>query len=555
MRCCRSSVSRTSPVADDHPVVRRLIQPQHRRRQRLYRPQCTVADRLHARSRPQTTSPSHDLREESPTVPRRRFMASSQYVMGRPAAIHDAPHLLHAGISTLAGAHLQHRLHPAGPVHLDELVDPTEGRRVGSSAQRRADTENVDGCAVLHQFGNASLVEVAAREDPGRTQTGRVETSPDRPALGEQVAAVDAHAERSQPGRGDAIDRPLAVVGVDEKHRLIAVQVAEADERFGLRIMAHHPGVRHRSRQRQTESLAGFDVRGPAATTDERGAPRERTRLGAMRAARPELEHRAPGRRPDHARRPARHRGLEQHRRQQRGLDELSFDQRRRDAKQRLVRKDRFALGYRPDVSGEAQPREVVVEETRRGPPELWDPPQVLYLRGGETQFFQIRKRRLDSCRQQVPPAPGQAANRQFERRRSAHPGIEVAGRHRQLVEVGGQRGRHHDVMYSQMSTPSGTALLVVDVQNDFCAGGALAVPDGDRVVAPINRLLAAHAAAGAAIFATRDWHPVGSSHFRDHGGHWPVHCVAGTPRRRVSSAAAVSRRNRRGEQGTGARQ
>lgn len=79
------------------------------------------------------------------------------------------------------------------------------------------------------------------------------------------------------------------------------------------------------------------------------------------------------------------------------------------------------------------------------------------------------------------------------------------------------------------MSTPTGTALLVVDVQNDFCAGGALAVPEGDRVVDPINRLLAAHAAAGAAIFATRDWHPAGSSHFREHGGHWPVHCVAGT--------------------------
>ena len=74
------------------------------------------------------------------------------------------------------------------------------------------------------------------------------------------------------------------------------------------------------------------------------------------------------------------------------------------------------------------------------------------------------------------------------------------------------------------------TALLVVDVQNDFCAGGALAVPDGDRVVAPINRLLAAYAAAGAALFASRDWHPVGSSHFSGRGGHWPVHCVADTP-------------------------
>ena len=80
------------------------------------------------------------------------------------------------------------------------------------------------------------------------------------------------------------------------------------------------------------------------------------------------------------------------------------------------------------------------------------------------------------------------------------------------------------------MSSFTGTALLVVDVQNDFCAGGSLAVPQGDRVVEPINRLLDAYAAAHAAVFASRDWHPTGSSHFADQGGQWPVHCVADTP-------------------------
>ena len=84
--------------------------------------------------------------------------------------------------------------------------------------------------------------------------------------------------------------------------------------------------------------------------------------------------------------------------------------------------------------------------------------------------------------------------------------------------------------MYIQMSSAIRPALLVVDVQNDFCAGGALAVPHGDRVVDPINRLMAAYAAAHAAIFASRDWHPPGSSHFIDQGGQWPVHCVADTP-------------------------
>lgn len=73
-------------------------------------------------------------------------------------------------------------------------------------------------------------------------------------------------------------------------------------------------------------------------------------------------------------------------------------------------------------------------------------------------------------------------------------------------------------------------ALLVVDVQNDFCAGGTLAVPDGERVVEPINRLMNGYAAAGNPIFASRDWHPAGSRHFADNGGPWPMHCVADTP-------------------------
>jgi nicotinamidase/pyrazinamidase len=73
-------------------------------------------------------------------------------------------------------------------------------------------------------------------------------------------------------------------------------------------------------------------------------------------------------------------------------------------------------------------------------------------------------------------------------------------------------------------------ALLVVDVQNDFCAGGALAVPDGDAVIPVINRVARAMALRGAPVFASRDWHPRDSRHFVTGGGAWPVHCVAGTP-------------------------
>ena len=73
-------------------------------------------------------------------------------------------------------------------------------------------------------------------------------------------------------------------------------------------------------------------------------------------------------------------------------------------------------------------------------------------------------------------------------------------------------------------------ALLVVDVQRDFCSGGALAVPDANRVVQPLNALMARLEQSHVLIYASRDWHPSQSIHFQPYGGPWPVHCVADTP-------------------------
>jgi nicotinamidase/pyrazinamidase len=67
--------------------------------------------------------------------------------------------------------------------------------------------------------------------------------------------------------------------------------------------------------------------------------------------------------------------------------------------------------------------------------------------------------------------------------------------------------------------------LIVVDVQNDFCSGGALAVPDGDAVIEPINRLMQEI----PFVVATRDWHPPDHASFAAQGGPWPVHCVRET--------------------------
>jgi nicotinamidase/pyrazinamidase len=72
-------------------------------------------------------------------------------------------------------------------------------------------------------------------------------------------------------------------------------------------------------------------------------------------------------------------------------------------------------------------------------------------------------------------------------------------------------------------------ALVIVDVQNDFCAGGSLAVPGGDEVVPILNGYTQRFVRANLPIYATRDWHPERTSHFKEFGGIWPPHCVAGT--------------------------
>lgn len=75
-----------------------------------------------------------------------------------------------------------------------------------------------------------------------------------------------------------------------------------------------------------------------------------------------------------------------------------------------------------------------------------------------------------------------------------------------------------------------GDALIVVDVQNDFCPGGALAVPQGDQVVPVLNRWIQRFSQAGQPIVYTQDWHPANHISFAERGGPWPPHCVQNTP-------------------------
>lgn len=75
----------------------------------------------------------------------------------------------------------------------------------------------------------------------------------------------------------------------------------------------------------------------------------------------------------------------------------------------------------------------------------------------------------------------------------------------------------------------SGDALVIVDVQRDF-VGGSLAVPNAEQVVPVLEHYASCFRSKGLPVFATRDWHPADHVSFREQGGIWPVHCVAGTP-------------------------
>ncbi len=73
------------------------------------------------------------------------------------------------------------------------------------------------------------------------------------------------------------------------------------------------------------------------------------------------------------------------------------------------------------------------------------------------------------------------------------------------------------------------SALLVVDVQLDFCPGGTLAVPEGDIIIPVLNKYIKLFSGRGLPVFASRDWHARQTKHFQEFGGTWPEHCVQGT--------------------------
>jgi nicotinamidase/pyrazinamidase len=85
-----------------------------------------------------------------------------------------------------------------------------------------------------------------------------------------------------------------------------------------------------------------------------------------------------------------------------------------------------------------------------------------------------------------------------------------------------------------------GDALLIIDPQNDFLPGGALAVKEGDAVIAPLQAWIDCFVRERLPILATRDCHPADHCSFREHGGPWPAHCVAGSWGASITSSLKV---------------
>ncbi len=99
-----------------------------------------------------------------------------------------------------------------------------------------------------------------------------------------------------------------------------------------------------------------------------------------------------------------------------------------------------------------------------------------------------------------------------------------------------GQRRHGH------VSVGAKQALIVVDIQRDFCPGGALPVTGGDKIIPAVNELVRAFVKAGLPVFFTRDWHPRNHASFKAYGGPWPPHCIQNTQGASFHPSLAIPR-------------
>ncbi len=136
-------------------------------------------------------------------------------------------------------------------------------------------------------------------------------------------------------------------------------------------------------------------------------------------------------------------RGLKHDRGQKRGLDKLGLGNRRGNPQQRLHGKDGCSLGNRPDLPGEAKGGQIFVKKPRRRPIKRREAAQILDLRRRKAELLEPRQRLLEPGGHEKPPIGRQVAHEQLEGGPPRPAAGEVAGRHRDFIQVR-RKGRHH---------------------------------------------------------------------------------------------------------------
>ena len=281
---------------------------------------------------------------------------------------------------------------------------------------------------------------------PGLRHPRVVEHPPRLPRQLEQVARVEPHPTKRNPGvsrSGDRVANALErVVRVYEDHRALREVLHERCVCVALVLERHHVRVGHRSDRAQAVAHRGGDVRRAAASRDRRGAGDLHRRVDAVVASRREVDHGvagaglAPASREHDASGLGRDHGLEVDLVEQQGLEDLGLDPRPGDAEQRLVREAHRPLGDRVDVAGEPEPRQVGEEllvEAERA--------EIVELNLAEAKRTHEPQRGAEPRREQPRPVDREPAREELEDRRLVHAALVVARRHRELVLIGQQAG------------------------------------------------------------------------------------------------------------------
>ena len=287
------------------------------------------------------------------------------------------------------------------------------------------------------------LVEVAGREDFRRPEAALIEDAPHLPAERVEIAAVQTHHRRPQPGRHERSRCRQRVVGVQQVDRRFGEAATELDECVALRRKRLHPRMRHRAGRRHAKATRGFDQRRPLAATDERRARRRERRIDAVCAPRAEFDDRAALCRAHDPGGLARHARLKADDREERGLHQLRLGQRRRHAQQRLVREYRRSFRHRPHIAGKAERLQVVVEELARHLRKLrpFAQPRALLVR--EPEMLEIVEGLVEAGGHQERSPRRQTPDEQLERGRADVVRTPITGGHRQLIQVGRQGAYH----------------------------------------------------------------------------------------------------------------